>query len=406
MTLSIPVYLDCHATTPVDPRVFEVMRPYFCEIFGNPASTTHAFGWQAEEAVKLAREQVARLIHADPKEILWTSGTTESINLALIGVAKQYQEKGRHIIASPIEHRAVLETLKYLAGLGFEVSYVPVDRYGGVDPDDVKKMIRDDTILITLMGANNEIGAILPIAEIGRIAKEKGVFFHVDAAQICGKIPVDVQEMGIDLLSMSAHKVYGPKGIGALYIRSRNPHVRLAPLIHGGSHQQGLRAGTLPVPQIVGMGKAFEIAEQEMESEAKRLVQLRERLWDGLRGAQHPPKADQPLAGAAPLHINGHPTERLPGNLNVSFPGIKATDLMMKVRDIALSSGSACTSGSMEPSYVLKAIGLSDELAMGSIRFGLGRFTTEEEIDYTIKKIREAIATIPPPLSPSPLPVR
>jgi cysteine desulfurase len=379
MNLKLPIYLDYHATTPVDRRVFEAMRPYFSDIFGNAASTTHPFGWQAEEAVRQARSQVAQLIRADPKEIVWTSGTTESINLALIGVAAIYREKGDHLITCVTEHRAVLDTAKYLGEQGLKVTYLPVDRDGLVDPDDLKKAITDRTILISLMAANNEIGTIPPVAEVGRIAKEKGIFFHVDGAQACGKIPVDVQQMGIDLLSMSAHKVYGPKGIGALYIRSRDPHVRVAPLIHGGGHEGGLRAGTLAVPNIVGMGKAFEIAGAEMEEEGKRVGRLRDRLKEGI------------VKQLDDVSLNGPPTKRLPGNLNLSFLGVKSGDLMTKMRGIAVSSGSACTSGSLEPSYVIKALGVGEERARSSIRFGLGRFTTEEEIDFTIEKTIEAV---------------
>lgn len=383
MTLRLPIYLDNHATTPVDPRVFEAMRPYFSEAFGNAASGTHPFGWQAEEAVKIARAQVARLIHAtDPKEIIWTSGTTESINLALKGVSAAGRERGRHLITCVTEHRAVLETARFLERQGTKVTYLPVDSNGFVAPNDVKKAITPQTVLISLMIANNEIGTIHPIAEIGRIAKGAGVFFHVDAAQACGKIPVDVDEMGIDLLSISAHKVYGPKGIGVLYIRSRQPHVRLEPLIHGGGQERGLRAGTLAVPNIVGMGRAFEIAEAEMGGEAERLRSLRERLFKGLN--RHLDK----------IVLNGPSTERLPGNLNVSFSGIRSSDLMMKMRDVAVSSGSACTSGLLEPSYVIRALGGDDERGHSSIRFGIGRFNTEEEIDYAIQEIVKAVRSL------------
>ena len=339
----------------------------------------HSFGWEAEEAVKNAREQVATLIHADPKEIIWTSGTTESINLALIGVARYYQSKGNHLITSVIEHKAVLETMKYLEAQGFEVTYLPVDSTGLVNPEKVQKAITPKTVLISIMGAHNEIGTIQPIADIGKIAKSAGVFFHVDAAQMCGKIPVDVQSMEVDLLSISAHKVYGPKGIGALYARSRNPVVRLEPLLHGGGigaiHESPLRPGTLPVQNIVGMGKAFEIAGQEMGVESKRVLGLREKLHKGL------------MTGI----LNGHRTQRLPGNLNLSFPGVRSDDLMARVRDIAVSSGSACTSGSHEPSYVIRALGVGDDRARSSIRFGLGRFTTEEEIDFAVEKFTEAL---------------
>ncbi len=380
MSFKFPIYLDYHSTTPVDPRVYEVMKPYFCEEFGNPASGSHVFGWKAEEVVKQARQKVAHLIGVrDPKEIIWTSGTTESINLALRGASISYREKGQHIISCVTEHKAALETLKYLETQGFKVTYLPVDSYGVVDPEDVRKNITDKTILISFMAANNEIGTLHPISEIGKIAKEKEVLFHVDAAQACGKIPMDVEKMGIDLLSASAHKVYGPKGIGILYKRERSPYVSLSPLFFGGGHEKGLRPGTLAVPLIVGMGEAFKIAGQEMEEEKVRIITLREKLYHGLKN------------GLEDIELNGHPQKRLPGNLNVSFSGIKASDLISHVRDVALSSGSACASGSLEPSYVLKALGFSDERARSSIRFGLGRFTTEEEIDCVIEKVVEAV---------------
>lgn len=383
MSLKLPIYLDYHATTPVDPRIFEAMRPYFSEIFGNAASATHPFGWQAEEAVRQARSQVVQLINAsDPKEIVWTSGTTESINLALIGVATIYADKGNHLITCVTEHRAVLDTMKYLEGKGFRVTYLPVDQNGLVDPDEIRKAITGKTILVSLMAANNEIGTVHPIAEVGKITKEKAIFFHIDGAQACGKIPIDVQSMGIDLLSMSAHKLYGPKGIGALYIRSRDPHVRVAPLIHGGGHEGGLRAGTLPVQNIVGMGKSFEIAGKEMGEEAKRVTGLRDKLKEGI------------VKQLDDVFLNGHPTQRLSGNLNLSFLGVKAGDLMMKMRDVAVSSGSACTSGSLEPSYVILALGVGEERARSSIRFGLGRFTTEEEIGFAVEKTVEAVRTL------------
>jgi len=380
VTLKLPIYLDNHATTLVDPRVFEAMKPYFSEIFGNPASATHSFGWMAEEAVKQAREQVAKLIHADPKkEIIWTSGTTESINMALLGISKN---AGDHIISVVTEHRAALETLKFLEGNGIQVTYLPVDSHGLVDPENIRKAITPKTVLISVMAANNEIGTIHPIAEIGKIAKEMEILFHVDAAQACGKIPVDVQLMGIDLLSMSAHKVYGPKGVGALYIRRRNPHVKIEPLIYGGSHEGGLRGGTLNVPGIVGMGKAFEIAGQEMETESLRLVSLRDRLY-------------QKLSDKLPqVMLNGHPTQRLAGNLNVSFLGVRSSDLISQLKDIAISSGSACTSGSLEPSYVIRALGVGEERARSSIRIGLGRFNTEEEIYFAVDKISHAVSEL------------
>ncbi len=372
------IYLDNHSTTPVDPRVLEVMLPYFCKDYGNASSNVHAFGWQAEAAVKKAREQVASLIHAaDPKEILWTSGTTESINMALRGVAALYQDKGNHIISCVTEHPAVLETLHSLERQGFQITLLPVNASGLLDPSAVEKAIHEKTILISLMAAHNEIGVLHPLGAIGKIAKARGVLFHVDAAQACGKIPLDVQEMGIDLMSMSAHKVYGPKGIGALYLRSRKPKVRLAPLIHGGGQENGLRSGTLAVPGIVGMGEAFEIAGREMPTEAPRLLRLRQKLLEGI--------------GVEGVFLNGHPEKRLPGNLNLSFSGVKASDILMRVREIALSSGSACATGSHQPSYVLKALGLSDELAYGSLRFGIGRFNTEAEIEAAIEKIMKAV---------------
>lgn len=373
-----PIYLDNHATTPCDPRVFEAMRPYFCEIFGNPASGTHSFGWKAEEAVCLAREQVAQLIHAEPREIVWTSGTTESINLALVGAAT-LREKGAHLITAVTEHRASLDTARFLESQGFQVTYLAVDETGRVDPAAVAKAITPKTFLISIMAANNEIGAISPTAEIGRIAKKHGVLFHVDAAQACGKIPVDVQAMGIDLLSMSAHKVYGPKGIGALSVRSRAPRVRLNPLFHGGGQERGLRAGTLAVPNIVGMGKAFEIAATEMREESNRLLRLRQKLYDGI------------VKNLDGVSLNGGWNNRLPGNLNLSFDRIRSETLLMELRDIAVSSGSACASGSGEPSYVIRALGAGDERAKSSIRFGIGRFNTEEEIDWVIREVVDAV---------------
>lgn len=379
MALKIPIYLDHHATTPVDDRVFEAMRPYFSEIFGNPSSSAHAFGWQAEAAVEVAREQVSQLIGASyPREIIWTSGTTESINMALKGLAAAFPNRN-HVITTPIEHRATLETLKALEEEGLRVTVVPVDRNGLADPDDIRKAIADKTLLISLIHAHNEIGTIQPVAAVGKIAKETGILFHVDAAQACGRIPVDVEAMGIDLLSMSAHKVYGPKGIGALYIRSRNPHVSLKPLIHGGSQEQELRGGTLAVQNIVGMGKAFALAGELRNEESKRLLALRERLWQGLS------------SGLENSELNGHPIQRLPGNLNVSFASVPSDQLLSRLREVAVSSGSACASGSREPSYVIRALGLGDERAKTSIRFGIGRFNTEEEIDFAVEQVDEAV---------------
>ncbi len=379
MPVKLPIYLDNHATTPVDPRVLEAMLPYFTEHFGNPASGTHPFGWRAEEAVKKAREQVANLIGSAPKEILWTSGTTEAINLAIKGIAAYYPEKGNHLITCVTEHRATLEPCRSLEKKGFRVTYLPVDSAGCVNLDDLKKSITDKTILISLLAAHNEIGTLHPIAEIGKIAKEKGALFHVDAAQACGKIPLDVEMMGIDLMSMSAHKVYGPKGIGALYLRSKNPRVRLEPILHGGTHEGGMRPGTLAVPNIVGMGAAFEIAGQERDQESKQLPRLR----DKLRGQLTPALDD--------IYLTGHPTERLAGNLNLSFMPIRADLLLGQLADIALSSGSACASGSLEPSFVIKALGVGEERARSSIRFGIGRFNTAEEIDYVVAAVTKAV---------------
>ena len=373
--MKLPIYLDYHATTPVDPEVLRTMTPYFTEVFGNAASRNHEYGWTAEAAVEKARAQVAHLIGAVEKEIIFTSGATESDDLALLGAAEMYREKGNHIITTPIEHKAVLDTCHYLASKGFEITYLPVDKYGQVSAESVRSAITPKTILVSVMFANNEIGTINPIAEIGKVCKEKGVLFHTDAVQGAGKVSIDVNAMGIDLLSISAHKMYGPKGVGALYVRRKNPRVRLAPIIHGGGHERGMRSGTLNVPGIVGFGKAAEIAERSMATESVRIGKLRDRLWDGIR------------AELDDVYLNGHPTERLPGNLNVSFAYIEGESLMMGMKELAVSSGSACTSASLEPSYVLKAIGVGEDLAHTSIRFGLGRFTTEEEIDFAIKKV-------------------
>ena len=377
--MKLPIYLDNHSTTPCDPRVVEAMLPYFTDKFGNAASRNHSFGWDGEEGVDLARKQIAKIIKADSKEIVFTSGATESDNLALKGVVEMYKEKGDHIITSSTEHRAVIDTAKALEKKGVKVTYLPVDKNGMVSPDDVRNAITDKTILISIMLANNEIGTINPIAEIGKIAKEKGVLFHCDATQGVGKIPVNVQEMGIDLMSFSAHKIYGPKGIGALYVRRKAPRVRLEPMIHGGGHERGMRSGTLPVPLIVGFGKACELCEQEMATETARLIKLRDRLQEGITGAMEE------------VYLNGHPTERLPGNLNLSFAYVEGEALLMGVKEIALSSGSACTSATLEPSYVLRALGVGSDLAHSSIRFGLGRFTTAEEIEYTIDRMLKAV---------------
>lgn len=373
--MKFPIYLDYHATTPVDPAVFETMAPYFTTFFGNASSRNHEYGWVAEAAVGKAREQIAHLIGATPKEIIFTSGATESNNLALIGAAEMYQEKGRRILTSPIEHKAILDTCHSLEKKGFEIVYLPVDQFGRVSPESVRAAITPQTILVSLMAANNEIGTLNPIAEIGKICKEKGVIFHTDAVQAAGKVPLNVETMGVDLMSLSGHKIYGPKGVGALYIRRKNPRVRLAPMIHGGGHERGMRSGTLNVPGIVGFGKAAEIAEAKMESESARTLQMRDRLWKGIQ------------AGLDEVYLNGHPTERLPNNLNVSFAFVEGESLMMGMKELAVSSGSACTSASLEPSYVLKGIGVGEDLAHTSIRFGLGRFTTDEEIDFAIQKV-------------------
>lgn len=378
--MKFPIYLDYHATSPVDPRVLEVMLPYFTEKFGNAASRNHAFGWEAEEAVENARKQIARLIHADSKEIVFTSGATESNNLALKGVTEMYHEKGDHIITSATEHRAILDTAKTLeAKRGLKVTYLPVDKFGMVNPEDVRNAITDKTVLISIMFANNEIGTINPIKEIGKIAKEKGVLFHCDATQGVGKVPVNVQEMGIDLMSFSAHKIYGPKGIGALYVRKKNPRVRIAAQMDGGGHERGMRSGTLAVPLIVGFGKACELCEQEMVAEGTRLAAMRDHLYATITKAMED------------VYLNGHPTQRLPNNLNLSFAYVEGESLLMGVKEIALSSGSACTSATLEPSYVLRALGIGSELAHSSIRFGLGRFTKSEEVDYAAKRIIETV---------------
>jgi cysteine desulfurase len=381
--MKFPIFLDNHSTTPMDPRVLEAMLPYFVEKFGNAASRNHAFGWEAEEAVETARKQIARLIKADPKEIVFTSGATESDNLALKGVLEMYKEKGNHIITCSTEHRAVLDTAKSLEAKGLAtVTYLAVDKQGMVNPQDVRNAITDKTVLISVMLANNEIGTINPVQDIGKIAKEKGILFHCDATQGVGKIPVDVQAMGIDLMSFSAHKIYGPKGVGALYVRKKNPRVRIAAQMDGGGHERGMRSGTLAVPLIVGFGKACELCDQEMTVESARLSKMRDRLQAGI------------MAALEESYLNGHPTNRLPGNLNISFAYVEGESLLMGMKEIALSSGSACTSATLEPSYVLRALGVGTELAHSSIRFGLGRFNTDEEIDYTIKKVIEIVTKL------------
>jgi len=373
--MKLPIYLDNNSTTPIDLRVVEAMMPYLTEKFGNAASRSHAYGWECEEAVETSRAQIAKLIGAHSKEIVFTSGATESINIAIKGAFEMYREKGNHVITCVTEHKATLDSAKYIEKLGASVTYLPVDSQGQIDLEVLKKAITPQTILISLMHANNEMGTIHPIAEVGKITKEKGILFHVDAAQTAGKIPVDVEKMGIDILSISGHKLYGPKGIGALYVRRNNPRVRLAPVVHGGGHERGLRSGTLNVPAIVGLGKAAELALQEMESEASRVSRLRDRLLNGITK-----ELDE-------VYLNGHATQRLPNNLNLSFAYVEGEALMMGFKELAVSSGSACTSASLEPSYVLKAMGVGEDLAHTSIRFGLGRFTTEEEIDFAIQKV-------------------
>ena len=374
-----PVYLDHHATTPVDPRVLQAMLPYFSEKFGNPASRNHAFGWEAEQAVEHARSRIAALIGASPREMIFTSGATESVNLALKGVAEAYQGRGDHIVTVVTEHRAVLDTCRRLEARGLRVTYLPVDREGLVNPDEVRRAITERTILVSVMFANNEIGVIQPIREISRVVRERGVLFHSDATQAVGKIPVHVEEDGIDLLSFSAHKLYGPKGVGALYVRSRNPRVELVPQIDGGGHERGLRSGTLNVPAIVGFGEACAICQCEMEEEGRRLAALRDRLMNRL------------LAELDEVVIHGSLKHRLPNNLNLSFLGVEASTLMMNVKEIAVSSGSACSSATPEPSHVLRALGLPADLARGAIRIGLGRFNTEEEIEYAAGRLIEAV---------------
>ena len=379
MAIKLPIYMDHHATTPVDPRIVETMLPYFNEKFGNAASRNHAFGWTAEEAVENARGQIARLINASPKEIIFTSGATESNNLAIKGVAEMYREKGNHIITQVIEHKAVLDTCKRLEKYGYEVTYLPVEKDGRINLDDLRRAITPKTILISIMYANNEIGVLQPMEEIGKIAKEKSVFFHVDGVQAVGKVPVDVQRDNIDLLSLSGHKIYGPKGVGALYVRRRNPRVQLSAIIDGGGHERGMRSGTLNVPGIVGLGRACEICQNEMPAESERLRRLRERLKDGIFS-----KLDE-------VYINGSMTHRLPHNLNISFAFVEGESLLMGINDVAVSSGSACTSATLEPSYVLKALGVGEDLAHTSIRFGLGRFNTEEEVDYVTERVVETV---------------
>jgi cysteine desulfurase len=383
--VKLPIYMDNHATTPTDRRVLEAMLPYFNEKFGNAASRNHSFGWEAEEAVDNARNQIAALIKAKSKEIIFTSGATESDNLAIKGVVEFYKDKGNHVITCQTEHKAVLDSCRALERAGkASVTYLPVDRYGMVSPDDVRQAVTDKTVLITIMYANNEIGTIHPIGEIGRLAKEKGIVFHCDAVQAVGKIPVDVERDGIDLLSLSAHKIYGPKGVGAIYVRSKSPRVRITAQMDGGGHERGMRSGTLNVTGIVGLGKACEVAKAEMSEEGQRLTELRNKLQAGIFE-----RLDE-------VFLNGHPSERLPGNLNLSFAYVEGESLLMGISDVAVSSGSACTSATLEPSYVIRALGTDEELAHSSIRFGLGRFNTDEEVDFVtdrvcseVKRLRE-----------------
>ncbi|PYS01672.1 MAG: IscS subfamily cysteine desulfurase [Acidobacteria bacterium] len=377
--VKLPIYMDNHATTPLDPRVLEAMMPYLTDQFGNAASRNHKFGWEAEEAVEEARKQLAALIGADAREIVITSGATESDNLAVKGVAWMYREKGNHIITAVTEHKAILDTCKHLEKEGFRVTFLPVDNRGFVDLDDLRKAITDKTILISVMTANNEVGVIQDIKAIGKIARERGVLFHTDAVQAVGKVPFNVNEMNVDIASLSAHKFYGPKGVGALYVRRRNPRVLLTPIIDGGGHERGMRSGTLNVPGIVGFGKAAQIAREEMPKESAEMFRLREKLRTTLEK-----ELDE-------IYINGDLQKRLPGNLNMSFAYVEGESLLMGINDVAVSSGSACTSASLEPSYVLKALGVGEDLAHTSIRFGIGRFNTEEEVDYVAGRVIEVV---------------
>ncbi len=376
MTLKLPIYMDHHATTPVDPRVLDAMLPYFSQVFGNASSTDHIFGARAHMAVEKAREQVASSLNARPEEIIFTSGATESDNIALLGVAEKMAAKGDHIITCVTEHKAVLDTAKHLEKMGKMVTYLPVDNYGMVDPADVEEAITNRTLLISIMAANNEIGTIAPLKEIGKVAKEHGVLFHTDAAQAVGHIPIDVKEMGIDLLSLSGHKVYGPKGIGALYIKGANPKGKVSPVMFGGGHERGIRSGTYNVPGIVGLGKALEIAEKEMGAENERFKQWTRFMFESFQ---------ESIEGVT---LNGHPEKRLAHNMSVCFPGIESKALIHLLRDdVAISTGSACTTTSVEPSYVLKAVELKDSEIYSAVRFGLGRQNTEEEIEYCIQKV-------------------
>jgi cysteine desulfurase len=378
--MKTPIYLDYSATTPVDPRVVDVMLPYLRQDFGNPASRSHAYGWKAEEAVETAREHVAALVNCDAKEIVWTSGATESINLAIKGAAHFYKDKGRHVITVKTEHKATLDTCRELEREGFEVTYLDVKENGLIDWEVLTSAIRPDTVLISVMYVNNEIGVIQDIPRIGEFCREKGILFHVDSAQATGKVVIDLQAIKVDLMSFSAHKTYGPKGVGALYVR-RKPRIRIEAQIHGGGHERGMRSGTLPTHQIVGMGEAFRLARQEMAAENERMRALRDRLWKGLSEIEA-------------VYLNGDLEHRVPHNLNVSFNYVEGESLLMGIKDVAVSSGSACTSASLEPSYVLRALGRSDELAHSSIRFSVGRFTTEQDVDFTVALLKEKVAKL------------
>ena len=378
--LKHPIYLDYSATTPVDPRVAAKMIPYLTEMYGNPASRSHAYGWEADKAVETAREQVAQLVGADPKEIVWTSGATESINLALKGAAHFYKAKGKHLITLRTEHKATLDTMRELEREGYEVTYLTPEPDGLVDIEKLKAAIRPDTILISILFVNNEIGVIQDIAAIGEICREKGIIFHVDAAQATGKVDIDLDKLKVDLMSFSAHKTYGPKGVGALYVR-RKPRVRIEAQMHGGGHERGMRSGTLATHQIVGMGEAFRIAREEMAAENVRIRALRDRLLKGLSDIEE-------------VHVNGDMVHRVPHNLNISFNFVEGESLLMAIKDLAVSSGSACTSASLEPSYVLRALGRSDELAHSSIRFSIGRYTTEQDVDYAIDLLHQKIGKL------------
>jgi cysteine desulfurase len=380
--IKLPIYMDNHATTPMDPRVLEEMLPYFMEKFGNAASRNHSFGWVAEEGTETARERIAKLIGATTKEVIFTSGATESDNLAIKGVAEMYREKGNHVITAVTEHKAVLDTCKRLEKYGYRVTYLPVQKDGLIDLDDLKRAMDDKTILVTIMAANNEIGVLQPIAEIGKLCHERGVIFHTDATQAIGKIPFDVNKQNVDLASISAHKMYGPKGVGALYVRRKNPRVQISAIIDGGGHERGMRSGTLNVPGIVGLGKACALAQEELPQESCRLAGLRNRLRDRIMG-----KLDE-------VYINGSMEHRLPGNVNISFAYVEGESLLMGIHDVAVSSGSACTSATLEPSYVLKALGTGDDLAHSSIRFGIGRFNTEAEVDYVADRVIETVGRL------------